>query len=74
MRFSNPFRAPVPFGDEPLKFPVVCTQNVTAVLKRLQAITVRTYGTHKKLPGIYFAIFTNNIWSKLHYPPVIAYI
>ena len=22
-----------------------------------------TYGTHKKLPGIYLAIFTNNIWS-----------
>ena len=29
------------------------------------------YGTHKDLPGIYFAIFTNNIWSYLIWSPVI---
>ena len=26
-------------------------------------IVSRTYGTHKKLPGIYLTIFTNNFWS-----------
>ena len=31
----------------------------------------RTYGIHKHLPGIYFAIFTN-IWSFLLWSPVIA--
>ena len=31
----------------------------------------RTYGTHKDLPGTYFAIFTNHIWSYLLWPSVI---
>ena len=26
-------------------------------------IVDRTYGIHKNLPGIYFTIFTNNIWA-----------
>ena len=35
-------------------------------------IVNRTYGTHKKLPGIYSAIFTNNIRPYLLWSPVIA--
>ena len=31
----------------------------------------KTYGTHKILPGIYFAIFTNYIWSYLLCSPVV---
>ena len=31
-----------------------------------------TYDTHKKLPGIYLAIFTNNIWFYLLWSPVVA--
>ena len=33
----------------------------------------RTYGTHKNLPGIHFAIFTNHILSYLLWSPVIAH-
>ena len=36
-------------------------------------IVNRTYGTHKNLPGICFAIFTNTIWSYLLWSPVIAH-
>ena len=32
----------------------------------------RTYGTHKNLPGISVAVFTNNIWSYLLWSPVIV--
>ena len=31
-----------------------------------------TYDPYKNLPGIYFAIFTHNIWSYLLWSPVIA--
>ena len=35
-------------------------------------IVNRTYSTHKNLPGTYFPIFTNNIWSYLLWSPVIV--
>ena len=38
------------------------------ILRR--TILNRTYGPHKKLPGMYFYIFTGDIWSSLLWPPV----
>ena len=35
-------------------------------------IVNRTYGTHKKLPGIYFPLFTSNIWPYLLWSTVIV--
>ena len=37
-----------------------------------ETIVYRTYGLHKKLPGIYLQFFTNNIWSYLLRSPVIV--
>ena len=47
------------------------TQYTTTVVSTVPitgAILNKTYVTHKRLP-IYFAIFTNNIWSYLLAPP-----
>ena len=48
------------------------TQLFLTVLVLWGATVNRTYRRHKNLPGTYFTIFPNNIWSYLLWCPVIV--
>ena len=46
-----------------LLHPVVKVECSRVIVVLRGTVVNRTYGAHKHLSGIYFAIFTNNIWS-----------